>query len=163
MSYFSDAPPSDRLDGVQVEVLREVRKMLEALRPIQVVPESTGARYHPKAKELAIEIPHRDRPDDSLVITVSERDIAVSYAFNHTHFFPGKDPEWMEEALLFIWDLLRGRIELEIRFWGRVPVKTRVFRVDDGGGRQLVETSGTLSFNLFAKKRMQRHVPSFVS
>ncbi|MGH2684203.1 MAG: hypothetical protein ACRDJP_01900, partial [Actinomycetota bacterium] len=144
-----------------LRVVNEVRKMLESLRPSHVEPDQT--RAEPIGKHaVAIHVPHRKRPDDSLVLTVEKGDIAVGFSYEHIHFFPEKDAEWVEEALYFIWDLLRGRIELELIFKGRVLLKTRTYRIADDGSSSLVETGGNIvPFNPFAQKRIERYVPSF--
>jgi hypothetical protein len=131
--YLAEAPPTDTMTPSQAEVLREVRKMLEALRPSQVVPEQTKAMMARKG-ELEIHIPHRGRPDDSLTVTVDERDIGVGFGHDHLHFDRERYAEWLDEGLHFIWQILRGEIEVEVTFKGRVPLKTRVF---SGGGRWL--------------------------
>jgi hypothetical protein len=135
--------------------------MLNALNPPQVVANETRAMLVRK-KELEIHIPHRDRRAESLMITADDGDIAVSFGYDHLHFDRGQNPEWFEDALHFVWDILRGHIEVEITFNGRVPLKTRVFRVEEAGSRHLIETLGLLvPFNPFARKRLERHVLSF--
>jgi hypothetical protein len=161
--YFAEAPPANVLTSSQAEVLGELRKMLDALNPPQVVVEQTRATIVRK-KELEIHIPHRERPDESLMITVDDGDIAVSFGYDHLHFDRKQHPEWLEEALHFVWGILRGNIEVEITSRGRVPLKTRVFRVEEAGSRHLIETLGLLvPFNPFARKRVERHVLSFTS
>lgn len=52
---------------------------------------------------------------------------------------------------------------MEITSKGRVPLKTRVFRIEEDGSRHLIETLGLLMpFNPFAKRRVERYLPSFV-
>src|ERR671919_197717 len=136
--YFAEAPRGDTLSPSQVEVLTELRKMLDALNPSQVVAEQTRAKVV-RRKELEIHIPHRGRPDESLMITVDDGDIAISFGYDHLHFDRKQHPEWLEEALHFVWDILRGNIEVEITSRGRVPLKTRVFRVEEAGSRHLIE------------------------
>src|SRR6266542_3997180 len=108
--YFPDAPSAEGLTSSQAEVLGELRKMLEAVRPAQVLADQTSAKIVQK-RTLEIHIPHRDRPDESLRVTVAERDIAVGFGHGHLHFVPEKDREWLEEALHFVWDPLRGAAE----------------------------------------------------
>lgn len=159
--YFAEIPPADALTSSQAEVLGELRKMLDALNPSQVAGEQTRATIVRK-KELEIQIPHRERPEESLMITVDDGDIAVSFGYDHLHFDRVQTPEWLEEALHFVWDVLRGHIEVEITYKGRLPLKTRVFRIEEDGSRQLIETLGLLvPFNPFAAKHVETHVLSF--
>jgi hypothetical protein len=161
--YFRTAPPEDELTPMQQEALREIAQMLRTLAPAHVRGDTTGARRVRKG-ELEIEIPHSERPEQSLLITVAKKDIAVSFGYDHMHFDETLGPrEPLDEALSFIWDILRGRVEVDVTTKGRVPVKTRVYRIEEDGSRVLFETLGLLwPHNPFARKQVERHLLSFV-
>jgi hypothetical protein len=96
--YLDLAPKDEELSPTQGAVLSEIKEMLLRLSPAAIDPAEVAAKLD--KKELQLRIPNRYRPHESVLITVAEDNVAVSFGYDHMHF-GWDESHWLEDALRF--------------------------------------------------------------
>ena len=147
LPQFSDLPGYDKLCDEQRAFLDRLRLLLSTEKAPLVAQDKVAAslKIEGKAKPIVeVTIPNRRDPDMSLLLTVEERAVVVSYGwYDHIHFGYGEPDPPVEEALPFIRAMLLGNVELEI-IYGWFWTKVTTFRLDGPtGGRVRVQSGST--------------------
>ncbi|MEX0790276.1 MAG: hypothetical protein WD178_05810 [Actinomycetota bacterium] len=64
---------------------------------------------------LEVHLPHRDQSELDLTILVRlDEEITIDYEYGHVHFNPSAGPDWVNQALEFLYGALQAGVKVEI-------------------------------------------------
>lgn len=145
-------PAIERSSGAVAEFLRELEAMLEHVRPAALDESASSASWD--GRVAAVRLAHASEPDWTIWIEARHDEVVVGAAEMHEHF----GAEWSGEeerpftgvAVDFVAELLRGEVEIETTYRGRIPAAVRHRHV---GEREELGYTGTIAALMFWRPR----------
>ncbi|MGQ0679413.1 MAG: hypothetical protein ACT4OM_07140 [Actinomycetota bacterium] len=125
---MKEAQAPDRSEA-QTRVLESLSRMLEQVDATAL----DGISLQEEGPELTIGLNHVDDAIPELEVIVGVDHIVVDHGFGHLHFSAGKQQDYLEEAMEFLFGALQGGVRVDAWMVEGELVKSMTYALLEGG------------------------------
>ena len=104
-----EARSPDRSEAQKL-VLDALGRMLEQVD----TPRLGGVSLQEDEDELTVTLAHEDETMPGLEVFVEKGQVVIDHGYGHLHFSEDKSPDWVDEALQFLYSALQGGVKVDV-------------------------------------------------